>query len=119
MSGPRLRKQCVAIPDNTVLVTCYLQPNASQGHQDLGLRLVGHAFATAWDFDGGKFFLDCQWAPIAHIPIRESRLDHPACRLHQPVSTLHCDLSSPNAEKFPTLRRDYCDRFGLLSPSGV
>ena len=52
MSGAKLRKQCVAVPDSTVLVVCY-QP--TQGHHESGgLELVGHAFATVWDYDKGK-----------------------------------------------------------------
>ena len=52
MSGAKLRKQCVAVPNSTVLVVCY-QP--TQGHHESGgLELVGHAFATVWDYDNGK-----------------------------------------------------------------
>jgi hypothetical protein len=51
MSGARLRKQCVAVPNSTVVVVCY-QP--TQGHHESdGLELVGHAFATVWDYDNG------------------------------------------------------------------
>ena len=52
MSGAKLRKQCMAVPDSTVLVVCY-QP--TQGHHESGrLGLVGHAFATVWDYDNSK-----------------------------------------------------------------
>ena len=52
MSGAKLCKQCVAVPDSTVLVVCY-QP--TQGHHESGgLELVGQAFATVWDYDNGK-----------------------------------------------------------------
>jgi hypothetical protein len=55
MSGPKLRKQCVVTPKRTVLVTCYQVPNAA--HQCHRAKLVGHAFATVWDYDGGNSFL--------------------------------------------------------------
>jgi hypothetical protein len=52
MSGARLRKQCVAAPGRTVLTTCYQQPNLGNA------KLVGHAFATVWEYDGGSSFLN-------------------------------------------------------------
>jgi hypothetical protein len=52
MTGHRLREQCVAVPDSTVLVVCYERDLDSQA-QDV-LELVGHAFATVWDYHGGK-----------------------------------------------------------------
>ncbi|KAG1731980.1 uncharacterized protein EDB91DRAFT_1152670 [Suillus paluster] len=42
MTGSKLRSQCVSIPDHTVLVTCFQ-------HE----KLVGHAFASVWSFEGG------------------------------------------------------------------
>src|SRR5277367_6041033 len=45
MSAARLRKQLMSSPDNTVLVVCY---------QAGGSEFVGHAFATSWDYEGGK-----------------------------------------------------------------
>jgi len=42
MSGNKLQTQCVSVPLKTVLVTCF-------NHE----QLVGHAFASIWDFDGG------------------------------------------------------------------
>ena len=52
MSGAKLRKQCVAVPDSTVLVVCY-QP--TQSHHECGrLELVGIAFVTVWDYDNSK-----------------------------------------------------------------
>jgi len=55
MSGSRLHKQCVATPDKTVLVTCYQQSNPAYGAGDI--KLVGHVFATVWDYDGGNYSL--------------------------------------------------------------
>jgi len=42
MSGPRLKKQCLSNPEKTVLVTCFNDE-----------VLLGHAFATVWNCDGG------------------------------------------------------------------
>jgi len=42
MTSSKLRSQCVSCPEKTVLVTCFQ-------HE----QLVGHAFASVWDFDGG------------------------------------------------------------------
>ncbi|KAG1746958.1 hypothetical protein EDB19DRAFT_1848448 [Suillus lakei] len=42
MTGSKLRSQSVSIPDHTVLVTCFQ-------HE----KLVGHAFASVWSFEGG------------------------------------------------------------------
>jgi hypothetical protein len=76
MSGSKLRKQCVAVPNSTVLVTCYHQPNMAL-HPDTGERkLVGHVFATVWDYDGGNFF-PFIIIIITHIPVRKSRLGDP------------------------------------------
>jgi hypothetical protein len=44
MSDSWLRKECLSAPESTVLVTCF--------KRDV---LVGHAFATVWNFDGGVF----------------------------------------------------------------
>ena len=55
MSSPKLRKQCVVTPERMVLVTCYQVPNAM--HQHHWAKLVGHAFTTLWDYDGGNSFL--------------------------------------------------------------
>jgi hypothetical protein len=57
MSVARLQKQCVAVPGKTVLITCYQQPNLSL-HNAGNAKLVGHAFATVWKYDGGKSFLN-------------------------------------------------------------
>ena len=43
MAGSKLRTQCVSIPDKTVLVTCFRNE-----------QLIGHAFASVWDFEHGK-----------------------------------------------------------------
>lgn len=43
MAGSKLRTQCVSVPEKTVLVTCFQ-------HE----QLVGHAFASVWDFEDGK-----------------------------------------------------------------
>jgi len=43
MSASKLRAQCLASPADSTLVTCH--------EDDL---LVGHVFATTWDYDGGK-----------------------------------------------------------------
>jgi Acetyltransferase (GNAT) family len=45
MSGARLRKQCLSTPDGTILVTCFKDDD-----------LLGHAFATVWDYNGGMVF---------------------------------------------------------------
>ncbi|PPQ90489.1 hypothetical protein CVT25_014772 [Psilocybe cyanescens] len=50
MSGPRLRQQSVSTPESTVLVVCY-QHNPDEVDQ---LEPVGHVFATAWDYEGGR-----------------------------------------------------------------
>ncbi|KAG1875710.1 hypothetical protein F4604DRAFT_1761561 [Suillus subluteus] len=42
MTDSKLRSQSVSIPDHTVLVTCF--------HHE---KLVGHAFASVWSFEGG------------------------------------------------------------------
>ncbi|KAF8812722.1 hypothetical protein BYT27DRAFT_6406453 [Phlegmacium glaucopus] len=42
MTGQKLRAQCLSAPERTVLVTCFK-------HNDL----VGHAFATVWNYEGG------------------------------------------------------------------
>lgn len=53
MSAAKLRQQLVLpSPNNTVLVVCYQHQAGGQ------LELVGHAFATAWDFNGGIFSSD-------------------------------------------------------------
>ena len=54
MTGHRLREQCVAVPDKTVLVVCYERDLGSQAQDVSQLELVGHAFATVWDYPGGK-----------------------------------------------------------------
>lgn len=56
MAGSKLRTQCVSIPDQTVLVTCF-------HHQ----QLVGHAFASVWSFDGGTSKHILLWSSIAYI----------------------------------------------------
>ncbi|KAF5323171.1 hypothetical protein D9619_013734 [Psilocybe cf. subviscida] len=43
MSAARLREQSLSVPDQTVLATCKIDD-----------KLVGHAFATVWSYDGGK-----------------------------------------------------------------
>lgn len=52
MTGSRLRKQCVAVPDSTVLVVCY--ERNMDTHDVSQLELVGHTFVTVWDYPGGK-----------------------------------------------------------------
>lgn len=47
-SPARLRQQLLSSPENTVLVVCYQLESGG------GLALVGHAFATSWDYDGGR-----------------------------------------------------------------
>ncbi|KAG1775130.1 hypothetical protein EV702DRAFT_1120677 [Suillus placidus] len=42
MTGSKLRSQSVSVPDHTVLVTCFQHD-----------KLVGHAFASVWSFEGG------------------------------------------------------------------
>lgn len=42
MTGSKLRSQCVSIPEKAVLVTCFQHK-----------RLIGHAFASVWEFDEG------------------------------------------------------------------
>lgn len=49
MSGHRLHEQSVSVPESTVLAACYWK---NQDSDDL--ELVGHAFATVWDYNGGK-----------------------------------------------------------------
>ena len=44
MNAKKLRSQCIANPEKSVLVTCFN-----------GEQLVGHAFATVWDFEGGLY----------------------------------------------------------------
>ena len=47
MSGEKLRTQCVCVPEKTVLVTCIqVDPTlgVTSGH------LIGHAFASVWDY---------------------------------------------------------------------
>ena len=52
MTGAKLHKQCVAVPNSTVLVVWY-QP--TQGHHESGrLELIGHAFVMVWNYDTGK-----------------------------------------------------------------
>lgn len=95
MSGLRLRKQCVSIPEKTVLVACYQTPIvANQQHRR---KLVGHAFATVWDYNGGNFFflIDHRLPLLTHhILVRNSWLGHPARRKPVPVKAVHCYLSS-------------------------
>jgi len=45
MTSKKLRAQCLSVPESTVLVTCYEHQN-----------LVGHAFATVWNYQGGLTF---------------------------------------------------------------
>lgn len=52
MSARRLREQCVAVPNSTILVVCYGSKKTGQGLDDV--ELVGHAFASVWDFNGGN-----------------------------------------------------------------
>ena len=51
MSASKLVAQCLGLPANTLLVTC---------HE--GESLIGHAFATTWDYEGG----DCASTFINH-----------------------------------------------------
>ncbi|OAX31111.1 hypothetical protein K503DRAFT_750862 [Rhizopogon vinicolor AM-OR11-026] len=44
MSDSRLRPQCLSLPEKTVLVTC------SWTDGTMGTQLIGHAFATVWDY---------------------------------------------------------------------
>lgn len=53
MSGRRLKSQCLSIPESTVLVTCFKDED-----------LVGHAFATVWNFEGGLLY--DQFTSIIH-----------------------------------------------------
>lgn len=48
MTSAKLRAQCLSHPENTVLVTCYLQ--VEHEHP----QLYGHAFATVWDYGENK-----------------------------------------------------------------
>ncbi|KAG1868786.1 hypothetical protein C8R48DRAFT_771555 [Suillus tomentosus] len=48
MTSAKLRAQCLSHPENTVLVTCYLQ--VEHDHP----QLYGHAFATVWDHGENK-----------------------------------------------------------------
>jgi len=77
MSGARLRKQCVAVPGSTVLITCYQQPNLAL-HDAGNAKLVGHVFATVWEYDGGNFCFSFVSIPVAHVHVRKSWLGHPA-----------------------------------------
>ncbi|KAF8161879.1 hypothetical protein BJ912DRAFT_1007016 [Pholiota molesta] len=55
MSGKRLRQQCVASPRNTVLATCFRHSaDMYHGGDWTKMELVGHAFATVWDYDNGR-----------------------------------------------------------------
>jgi hypothetical protein len=55
MSGKRLRQQCVASPGNTVLATCFRHSaDMYHGGDWTKMELVGHAFATVWDYDNGE-----------------------------------------------------------------
>jgi len=52
MTSSRLRKELVAAPDSTALVVCY-QRSSDLQDDDEGEQ-IGHAFAAAWAYDGGK-----------------------------------------------------------------
>ena len=47
MSWTRIRDQFIPVPDRSVLVTCYRQDS----------ELVGHAFATVWDYENGTEYI--------------------------------------------------------------
>jgi hypothetical protein len=53
MTGSRLRTQCVSMPEKTVLVTCF------RVDQELGQQLIGHAFASVWDYGVSGGMYDC------------------------------------------------------------
>jgi N-acetylglutamate synthase-like GNAT family acetyltransferase len=54
MSAALLKKQYLSTPDKTVLVACFEDGD-----------LLGHAFATVWDYDGGMvFFLAYNFAML-------------------------------------------------------
>lgn len=73
MNAARLRSQCLSVPQNTVLVTCFKDST-----------LLGHAFATVWKYDGGSLISDHHHHNNAdRSVIRYHWLGHPACgRFH-------------------------------------
>ena len=75
MNAQKLKAQCFGAPEQTVLVTCHLNDT-----------LIGHAFATTWDFEGGAHCLAlCREESITMVcmfsgSIRRHWMDHAACR---------------------------------------
>jgi hypothetical protein len=56
MAGSKLQTRCVSVPDKTVLVTCFQ-------HE----QLVGHAFASVWEYEFGK--PTCTLSPFCRMLI--------------------------------------------------
>ena len=92
LSTSKLRKQLLSVPQNTVLVVCY------QPEEGGWLELVGHAFATAWDYDGGKPILKINCYCSNPFVVRPCRLGHTACRQPLYSQTVHRNIPPPNVE---------------------
>ena len=89
LSTSKLRKQLLSVPQNTVLVVCY------QGGR---LELVGHAFVTAWDYDGGKPILKINCYCSNPFVVRPCWLGHTARRQPLYSQTVHHNIPPPNVE---------------------
>ncbi|KAF9220823.1 hypothetical protein BS17DRAFT_738892 [Gyrodon lividus] len=63
MSAARLRQQLLSSPETTFLAVCY------QSTENRQLELVGHAFATAWDYDGRRVGWVTQL--VVSLPVRK------------------------------------------------
>lgn len=70
MAVSKLTTQCISVPDKIILVMCFR-------HE----QLVGHAFASVWDFELGEPTCYLTHLFIEHLYfLRCCRMDHPTHR---------------------------------------
>ena len=86
MSAARLKEQCLSTPDRTVLVTCFKD----------GDDLLGHAFASVWDYNGGMFFLAYNFAMLI---LALGKVGWVTQLLVVVDANVRCNSASPNSQK--------------------
>jgi hypothetical protein len=91
LSASQLRKQFILAPENTVLVVCY------ESKEDGLLELVGHAFATVWDYEGGMPTFEDEILLLIPV-IRPHWLGHTACCQSPHSKKIHCNIPPLNIE---------------------
>lgn len=95
LSGKKLRDLYVACPEKTVLVTCFGST-----------QLLGHAFATVWEFDGGTLTIYL-YKLRTLISNRHYWLDHSTCCRQGHAPALCCNPSFADSQNSSSVQR--CD----------